>query len=457
MLRLLGHPTSACDGLTRRDLLRAGALTALAGLAPAASAAPSRGRAKAVLLIDLFGWPSHLDSFDPKPAAPPEVRGEFGTIATALPGVRVAEYLPRLARRLSAACLIRTLSHRYNSHNPYAVMTGYDGGNDRENYFAKPSDHPSLPSVCQYLGVGRRRDLPGYVMLPAFPGYSQGLRRAGPYGGYLGGALGPVFSTCEAKFDRPNVGDKDTYDHTLVPRGQPRLPSPSSGLTLDALDRRRSLLRQVDAQARQVAGTAGLSGRQQQAFDLLLSPRSRVAFDLEREPPAARDRYGRDLWGSTVLLARRLVEAGVPFVTVHTESKGNGHWDTHSNNFKMLRHFLLPTLDRAVAALLDDLRERGLLETTLVVCMGEFGRTPRINGQASRDHWPQCYFSLWAGGGVRPGRVVGESDGRGQAPITEAVTPAMVGTTLLEAVGVDSQARAELQVLPGGRVIHEFF
>src|SRR5262249_46131499 len=148
--------------------------------------------------------------------------------------------------------LIRTLAHRYNSHNPYAVMTGYDGGNDRENYYARVTDHPSIPSVCQYLGVGRRRGLPGYVMLPAFPGYSQGLRRAGPYGAYLGAAYAPLFSTCDPDWGRPvsSTNTRDFYDHTLVPRGDPRLPALAPGLTLDALDRRRSLLEQFDASAR---------------------------------------------------------------------------------------------------------------------------------------------------------------------------------------------------------------
>jgi len=321
MIRILGYPTAACDGLTRRDLLRAGSLALLgaAGLTRPGAAA-GHGRAKAVILLDLFGGPSHIDSFDPKPDAPPEVRGEFGTIPTVLPGVRVCEHLPRLARMLDRLTLIRTVSHRYNSHNPYGVMTGFDGGNDRENYFAKPSDHPSMGTVCQYFGVGHGGALPGYVVLPAYPGYSQGLRRAGPYGGYLGGRFDPLFSTCEPTWPKPTIGDADSYDPTMVPMGNPKLPMPSADITLDALDRRRSLVEQFDALTPRLdaPATRGHTERRRKAFALLTSPVARRAFDLELEPPPLRDHYGRDLFGSSTLLARRLVESGVTFVAVHT-------------------------------------------------------------------------------------------------------------------------------------------
>ena len=245
MLRILGCPSTACDGLSRRDLLRAGSLAALTALS--SRTAPARttrsAPAKSIILIDLFGGPSHIDTFDPKPDAPAEIRGEFSTIPSVIPGVRVAEHLPRLARRLDRLALIRTVSHGYNSHNPYAVMTGYTGGQDQVDYYAKPTNHPSIPSVCQYLGIGRGGDLPGYVMLPASPGYSQGLRRAGPYGGYLGPAFDPMFSTCDPKWAKEKV---DFYDHEHVPMGEPTLPRLDGGVTMDALDRRRSLVRQLD-------------------------------------------------------------------------------------------------------------------------------------------------------------------------------------------------------------------
>src|SRR5262249_15481102 len=260
------------------------------------------------------------------------------------------------------------------------------------DYFSKPTNHPSMGSVCQYVGLGRRADLPGYVVLPAVPGYAEGLRRAGPYGGYLGSHYDPLFSTCSPTWKKPSVGMNDFYDHTLVPMGVPKLPQVDPNLTLDALDRRRSLLDQFETQARamEASRSAGvMSYRQHQALDLLLSPTARHAFDMDREPQSLRERYGQDLFGSSLLLARRLVEAGVTFVAVHTEAKGNGHWDTHENNFKMLKHFLLPFLDRALSALIEDLGARGLLDSTLVLTTGDMGRTPRVNGKAGRDHWPQ--------------------------------------------------------------------
>jgi hypothetical protein len=336
-------------------------------------------------------------------------------------------------------CLIRTVSHGYNSHNPYAVMTGFTGGNDQRDYFSRPSDHPSMGSVCHYAGLGRV-GVPPYVVLPAFPGYSQGLRRCGPYGGYLGSRYDPLFSTCEPHFSRVVDANRDFYDPTLVPAGAPRLASLQPEITIDALDRRRTLLQQLDARAARLEALAsirGMSARQRQAFDLLLSSSARAAFNLNRESLTARERYGPDVFGQSLLLAWRLVEAGVTFVTVHTEAKGNGHWDTHENNFNMLRHWLLPFLDRAVSALLDDLAQRGLLQSTLLVVTGDMGRTPRVNAKAGRDHWPQCGFCLLAGGGVRQGMVYGASDRQGAYPLEHPVSPGDLVATIYELVGVD--------------------
>lgn len=447
MLTILGNLKLGCDGLTRRELLQAGALSLFGSVLPAPLALASNNttrskKTRAVILVDLFGGPSHLDTFDLKPTAPQEVRGEFKPIATSVPGLQICEHLPRLAGSMHRACLIRTVSHGYNSHNPYAVMTGFTGGSDRENYYAKPSDHPSMGSVCQYFGAAPRNDLPGYVCLPAFPGYSQGLRRAGPYGGYLGGRYDPLFSSCDPKWEREIDAGKDFYNHSLVALGSPRLPELQPGLTVDALDRRRSLLQQIDAHKvrHESSSVRSMGQRQRQAFDLLLSPAAHRAFDVDKEPPALRDRYGLDLFGSSVLLARRLVEAGVTFVTVHTEAKGNGHWDTHENNFNMLRHLLLPFLDRAVSALIEDLQARGLLETTLVVVMGDMGRSPRVNAKAGRDHWPQCGFCLLAGGGVQAGRVYGVSDRQGAYPTANPVSPGDLVATIYHLLGVDPEA-----------------
>lgn len=440
MLRILGRAATACDGVTRREVLRAGALTLFGGLAlPAVAAAKATrpaAKAKSVILLDLFGGPSHLDMFDPKPDAPKEIRGEFGVIDTALPGVKVSEHLPRLARWLDRTSLIRALSHPYNSHNPYAVMTGFTGGNDQRDYYSRPSDWPSMGSVCHYAGVSRP-GVPPYVCLPALPGYSQGLRRCGPYGGFLGSRYDPLFSTCDPQFPRPIDGTKDFYDPSYVPMGEPKLPSLRSELTLDALDRRRTLLQQLDAEAARLDAAAVMTRKQDEAFDLLLSPRARKAFELDQEPPAVRDRYGRDVFGSCLLLARRLVETGVTFITIHTETKGNGHWDTHENNFAMLKQFLLPWFDRGLSVLLEDLDDRGLLDTTLVVTMGDMGRSPRVNGKAGRDHWPQCGFCLLAGGGTKVGYVHGASDKTASYPKDHPVSPGDICATIYELVGVD--------------------
>jgi hypothetical protein len=447
MLRVLGRASAAGDGVTRRDLLRAGSLAALTAVSgglrpPPAGASESRkvaAPAKAVILIDLFGGPSHIDTFDPKPDAPPEIRGEFATIPTVLPGVRVCEHLPLLARRLNKLAVVRSVTHRYNSHNPYGVMTGFDGGQDQMDYYSRPTNHPSVPSVCQYLGVGRGKELPGYVMLPAVPGYTQGLRRAGPYGGYLGTAFDPMFSTADTHAGDSTAANKDFYSHTITPMGEPQLPKLGGGLSLDALNTRRTLVQQLDETAARV-DAPGHAARRSAAFDLLTSPRAREAFDFAREPLKLRERYGRDLFGSSVLLARRLVEAGVTFVTIHTEAKPNGHWDTHSNNFKMLQHVLLPFLDRAVSALLDDLADRGLLESTLVVVTGDMGRTPKVNKSAGRDHWPQCGFCLFAGGGTKPGVVHGTTDKIAAYPTDHPVTAGDLVSTVYHLVGVDPEA-----------------
>jgi len=464
MLSVLGRPRRACDGLSRREILQAGALSLFGGtfLNAGVPAPASSAKAHSVILLDLFGGPSHIDTFDLKPSAPAEVRGQFRPIASSLTGLQVSEHLPRLAKWMHRLSLIRTVSHPYNSHNPYAVMTGFTGGNDREDYYARPGNHPSMGSVCQYFGVGRKKGLPGYVVLPAFPGYSQGLRRAGPYGGYLGARYDPLFSTCEVRLP-PNkpIGD---YDPTLVPVGDPDLPAPSPGITADALDQRRTLLQQIDAQVAlaDTARSAGLmTARQGQAFDLLLSPAARRAFDLSREPPGIRDRYGRDVFGQSVLLARRLVEAGVTFVTVHTEAKGAGHWDTHQNNFAMLRDFLLPFLDRALTALLEELDGRGLLASTLVMVTGDMGRTPRVNAQAGRDHWPQCGFCLFAGGGTKAGTVVGASDRQAAYPKDRPVSPGDLVSTVYHLLGLEhdrtvpDQLGRPVAISQGGQPVRE--
>jgi hypothetical protein len=377
----------------------------------------------------LWGAPSHLDTFDPKPNAPAEVRGPFATIPTRSPGVRFTELFPKMASRSDRFALVRS-NVNFDGDHLKAGSIGLTGLLE-----GKDAAVPNFGSV-----VARHR---GARDLPAFMSVGRGNPRdvVGPMKGYGGGNWGrnydPFLVGCSA------LGETDVPALKLL-----------DGLSPAALDDRRTLLADPD----RWDVTRG------RAHALLTTPEARAALDLTREKPATRAAYGQTSFGQSCLLARRLVEAGVPYVQVNwsqyveamTPNCDFG-WDTHIFNFDLLPDRHGPILDRVYSALLDDLADRGMLEQTLVVAMGEFGRTPRINGQASRDHWPQCYFSLWAGAGVRGGAVIGESDRIGGEPLTEPIVPGMVGATILETVGIDAQARAELRVLPNARVIHELF
>lgn len=446
MLRVLGNESTPCDGLSRRELLRVGALSLFGSMtlprlleARERSSGASKPKTRTVILLNLFGGPSHIDTFDVKPAAPVEVRGEFRPISTSLPGIQVCHLLPRIARWMNRTCLIRTVSHGYNSHNPYSVMTGYAGGQDRENYYAKPTDHPGMGAVCRYLGVGRE-DVPGYVLMPAYPGFSQGLRRAGPYGGYLGKQFDPLMSTCTPKFAR-----KGAFYDPVLPEGEPILTGLESVPDVPAarLDGRRSLVEQFDRRLANVSSRSldGLNSFQRKAFDLLTSSKTRQAFDLSKEPTRVRDRYGPGIYGTSMLVARRLAEVGTTFVAINwecaAESHG-GHWDMHNNNFGMLR-FNLPVLDQICDALFEDLYSRGLWDSTLVVVTGEMGRTPKVNRAAGRDHWPQCGFCLLAGGGVKSGMVFGSTDQQAAFPRDHPVSPGDLVATIYHLLGVDPE------------------
>jgi hypothetical protein len=450
MLRILGNRSTACDGTTRREVLRAGGLSLFGAMTlprylraqATGSQGRAPGRARSIILLNLFGGPSHLDMFDMKPEAPLEVRGEFRPIATSVPGLQICEHLPRLAQWMHKATLICSVTHTYNSHNPYAVLTGFTGGDDRDNYFTKRTDHPGISAICQYLDIGPR-EMPGSVFLPALPGYSQGLRRAGPYGGYLGRQFDPLFADCDPKFEKTFNQDQSFYD-PVPPYGEPRLPALAAlpELTHDRFRQRTSLLGEVDRQAagleRSLEHTT-MNHFQRKAIELLTSSRARAAFDLAAEPEQVRTAYGHSLFGTSLLVARRLVEAGVTFVGVTTESRGAGHWDSHEKNFSMLKTFNLPNLDQIAGALIEDLNRTGLLDTTLVVIMGEMGRAPRVNGKAGRDHWPQCGFALLFGGGTKEGFVLGASDKLAAYPVDSPVSPGDLVATMYHLLGVDSQ------------------
>jgi hypothetical protein len=446
MLRLLGPGSRLCDGVTRRELLRVGGLSLFGGLTwprlLQASGGPGGAsdhpaRARSVIMFNLLGGPSHIDMFDLKPDAPAEIRGEFRPIASSVPGVMVCEHLPNLAKWMHKACLIRTFSHEFNSHDPLPFMTGYTDKGFLDQ--AKETDPPDVGAVCQYLGKGPR-DMPGAVCLPCFPGWGQeSWRRRGPYGGFLGRQYDPLFARCQPTFARK---PKVNYYDPVMALGEPLLPSldTTAELTPVRLTERQRLRDEVDRVLAQASSSIDRFDEvRRRALAMLTSGRATGAFDLAREPEKLRDRYGRNLYASCLLVARRLVEAGVPFISVHQEIFGNNShsYDMHENNFGMLRDFNLPLLDQCVPALVEDLDERGLLDSTLVVVMGEMGRTPRINGKAGRDHWPQCGFSLLFGGGVRAGTVHGASDKIGAYPVDHPVSPADFVATIYHLLGID--------------------
>jgi hypothetical protein len=445
MLTILGRGTPLCDGLSRRELLRVGGCALLGGLTlpRLLRAAPLQGKvgpARSVIMFNLLGGPSHQDMVDLKPNAPAEIRGEFKPISTSVPGIQICEHLPNLAKWLHRGCLIRTFTHGFNSHDPFPFMTGYT--DQAFTAQAQPSDPPDIGAICQYLGLGPR-DMPGAVCMPCYPGWGEAWKRRGPYGGFLGSQYDPLFTRCQPTFSRE---PKVQYYDPVLPEGVPLLPSFDMlpEVTIDRFESRRSLVEQVDAvfaSAHRSAALTKLDKVQQRAFAMLASSKTRAAFDLGREPAKLRQRYGKSLTGNCLLLARRLVEAAVPFVSVHQEIFGKyGHsYDMHENNFGMLKDFNLPLLDQVVPALLDDLNARGLLDSTLVVVMGEMGRSPRINGKAGRDHWPQCGFSLLFGAGVKQGHVHGTTDKIAAFPIDHPVSPGDFVATIYTLLGINPE------------------
>jgi hypothetical protein len=429
--------------VSRRDVLRlAGA--GLAGLgAPAARAAQVRGPkpVRSCILVFFYGGPSHLDTFDPKPDAPAEVRGEYRSAATAVPGVRLCEHLPRLARLAGRLALVRSVHHPMRNHNSAAAeaLTGRTpAGGDQELLTDDPRGLPTLGSAVAFA-LGRRAHILPFVALPytlynvvQLPGQTPGL---------LGGA-----------YDRFQV-DRDP--------SSPQFGVPALGRPGD-LSGRRALLRSLDR--RQLGGQAGRSGAyRERALRLLGSDEVRRPFDLAQEPERVREHYGRHRLGQSLLLARRLVEGGVNFVAVF-DGQTNGqdaNWDSHEKVFPRHRQ-LLPPADQGLSALLEDLQARGLLDSTLVVAMGEFGRTPKINKSAGRDHWPDCYTAVLAGGGVAGGAVYGASDRVGAYPAVDPVTPGDLAATVLWRFGIDPKAEVQDQTgrpfqLAEGRPLRRLF
>jgi hypothetical protein len=427
-------------GIARRDLLRIGAVqlggVGLFGAARGASAA--RPRARACILLFMDGGPSHIDLFDLKPEAPVEIRGPFGSIPTTVSGVRVSEHLPLVARQMHRITQVRSVCHAEMVHDPavYQTLTGRRHLNTGGDLKVDAADFPQMGTAFAKV------DRSGAVMPPVIElpeTMKMGARiLPGQNAGFLGSAYEPfrVEVTPEAQVVRPELA---------------RRPEVDGG----RLARRSSLLSRLNGTVAELAAAerAGeLGSFQRQALSILADPRVHQAFDLDAEPDAVRDRYGRSRHGQSVLLARRLVEAGSRFVTVYwgkepqdwADGRGpriaNNPWDTHRNHFPLTRDELAPRADRALAALLQDLADRGALEETLVVWMGEFGRSPKISEFASREHWPYANTILMAGAGLPGGAVFGRTDGWAAEVVEDLVSPADVTATIFHLLGIDPHA-----------------
>jgi len=454
-----GPPNRCCEGTTRREWLRIGGLSTL-GLSLAdllwarsvQAASPLTtynspltlptyfGKAKSCIVVFLFGAPAHQDTFDMKPDSPSEVRGEFKPISTNVPGTHVCEHLPRLAGMTDQYAIVRSMSHPDNTHTVamHYMLTGVRHVAPNTNPRNHPTDFPTFGAAMNYLSVrstgfspsgerskGRTTNeesgLPRGVSLNApanqvsagnfiFPGF---------FAGFLGSAYDPLFV----------AQDPSSPEFQAIP----------ASADADRLAERRSLLTEINRQAEQLDRTAevrSVDGFYDRAFSLLTATATRQACDLTRETPQLRDRYGMNSFGQSCLLARRLVEAGVSLVTVNW-ARDDAFWDTHKDNFKDLKTKLLPPFDLGFSALIEDLNQRGLLDETLVVCLAEFGRTPKINAAAGRDHWAPCFSVVLAGAGIRGGLVYGASDRLAAYPAEKPASPADLAATIYSALGVD--------------------
>ncbi len=430
----------------RREFLRLGGGLAIAGfLAPPMiqAAAAERG-ARSCILVYLLGGPPHLDMFDLKPDAPAEVRGPFKPIATTVPGLRICEHLPRLAGLAHRYALVRSVSHNNHNHTPmiYYTLTGRPVERPNEDNDVRPPQRTDFPHLGAVLAKFKHSPagLPGYIAIPEvatrssikgeFKRSKQLLRGGGS------GFLGPLVD--------PLAVDGEPGSPEAVPALTP--PKDVSG---ERLERRAALLSVLELRGSAVTSSGTLNELRKQAVTLSGATggpaggaglRACQAFSLYSEPPRVRDRYGRNRFGQALILARRLAEAGVPMVAVHfNEMTICDGWDTHSKNFPALQDELLPMVDQGLSALFDDLEERGLLDQTLVLVMGEFGRTPKINKDAGRDHWGSCQSVLLSGGGIKPGQVIGASDKIAAYPVTDPIDPTDIHATMYHCLGLDPE------------------
>jgi hypothetical protein len=474
VLTILSHARRSCDGLSRRELLQVG--TGLMGLSlsrvwAAETLQPARrARAKSVLFLFLFGGPSQLETFDLKPDAPSGIRGPFKPIASRTPGLRVCEHLPRLAQVSDRFCVVRTLNHRQNDHNGcHYIQTGHPmpvvprgaAGVD-----ATDADWPAIGSVIEHLDQqgarSRPRPFPSYVYLPNRLGHIQGYDRLGQYGGWLGRAYNALATDVGKRGPADNPYFRPCTDDEL----DFRIKGLAAGadLTLERMQRRRSLLEQFEAGRRELLAEREETHDRirQRALELVTSEKVRTALDVRREPDRLRDRYGRHLFGQATLMGRRMIEAGARFVTVLWDAPDGYSWDSHVHSNDVKNH-LLPGLDQALSALLADLNERGLLDETLVVCLGEMGRTPQGTAQWGRGHWSYCFPAVLAGAGIRGGGLYGRSDRDAAYPVENPVSPEDLAATIFDALGIDphgfihDRQGRPVTLVDGGRPLRELF
>jgi hypothetical protein len=458
------------QGVTRRGMLLAGGAglfgLSLPGVMRAEAARPvTRARAKSVLFVFLFGGPSQLETFDLKPDAPSGIRGPFRPIASRTGGLRICEHLPRLAAMSDRFCVVRSVTHRHNDHNAcHYIQTGHPlppAPRGAAGVDATDRDWPAIGSVVDYLdqrdGGG---DFPSYVYLPNRLGHIQGYDRSGQYAGWLGRPYNGLATEVRKRDARDNpyfraCGDDELDFRIAGLSADPELPR-------SRVDRRRELLERFERRA--LTATEATHDRiRRRAMDLLTSPKLRGALDLRKESGRLRDRYGRHLFGQAALMGRRMIEAGARFVTVLWDAPDGYSWDSHRTSADVERH-LLPGLDQSLSALLDDLAQRGLLDETLVVCVGEMGRTPKPDtAQWGRGHWSYCFPAVLAGAGVRGGSVYGQSDKDAAYPIERPVSPEDLACTIYEALGIDphgfipDRQGRPVPLVDGGRGLREVF
>ena len=448
MLLLPGPATRLCDGVSRRGFLRIGSL-GMAGLTlpeilRARAVQADQRRDTAVILFWMAGGPSHLDTYDMKPAAPVEVRGPFAPIETNLPGLAVCDLLPRHAAIADRLAVIRSFTHGYGVHDDaqHLVQTGYALLNARE----RGQQHPADGAVASYLRGANHPEMPAYVCIPEDYQSHAGFYQAPAF-------LGPRYNALNGGGD-PTLGNYRLPEFAL----------PAS-LTADRLNNRRALLGQIDAlvqDAERGGAVAAMDDAQQTAFGLVTGSRARAAFDLSQETEALRDRYGRHAYGQSALLARRLIEAGVTFVTINLYEKDVDWWDDHYTIEKNLRK-RLPPYDEAICTLIEDLAERGLADRVLVAAYGEFGRAPRIDSYAGRGHWPRAMSAVLSGGGIRGGQIVGGTTADGGEPAERSLPPGDLLASVYRVLGIDHEQfvvdrqNRPRSLIERGRPIEELF